>query len=224
MGAVLQFAKIQTGDDWTPGERAQLREIWSQLTADMEELEVVFGKSELGDPWCVIGDESGEVMLHVARIAGEFVVHSTAADTVAEGFDLWNTVARLLGSSLRDRRGELLSFPSDSATTSAIALFLSIALARETGHLTDDFRLPLGTLNPPRDGSTSSPPELKVATGAFEAPRHNEAQPQVEARLSQPHLHAQAPPPQDQTADTHAPATSTAEASPAHRASTSPSA
>lgn len=225
MGAVLQFAKVQTGDDWTPSERVQLREIWSQLTADIEDLEVVFGKSDLGDPWCVIGDESGDVMLHVARISGEFVVHSTAADTVAEGFDLWNTVARLLGSSIRDRRGEVLSFPSDSATASAIALFLSIALAGEMGHLTDDFQRSLGAMGPPKDEVTNSNREPTPSTGASEATRHDESRLQHEAPSSRQEQYAQPPHPDDQAAHGHAsnsPEPSAAEASRAPLASTPP--
>ena len=37
--------------DWSPSERAQLRDIGLQLAAVGDDLDVVFGTTEEGDPW-----------------------------------------------------------------------------------------------------------------------------------------------------------------------------
>jgi len=130
MATILEFAeRLAGGDDWTPGERAQLREIGSQLSGALYDVELVFGVAECGDPWCAVVDASGEVLLHIARIDGAFVVYSAYEDRAIEGPNLWGAASRLLGDLLRERRGVVLPFHAEEwAPPAALALFLAVAL------------------------------------------------------------------------------------------------
>ncbi len=80
MATVYDFARrLADSQDWTSGERAQLREMGLQLGVARSDLDIVFGRSDDGDPWCVWSPTArGEVLLHVARIAGCFIVHAAA--------------------------------------------------------------------------------------------------------------------------------------------------
>ena len=148
MGTVLQFAEeLSVGEGWSPGERAQLREIGVQLAGVLDEVELVFGKTERGDPWCAVTDSSGEVLLHIARIDGAFVVHSPGDDRMAEGPDLWGTAARLLGDALRERRGVILPFPGDNwAPPTALAIIVAIALQNEFGQFAPEEHTSVGAM------------------------------------------------------------------------------
>lgn len=127
MATILQFAeRLPEGQDWTAAERAQLRDVGSQLAG----MDVVFGKTDDGAPWCVVTDDDGDVMLHVARIGGDFVVHSTAEDEVVEDSDLWRAARRLLGDVLKDRRGVLMAFPPEMLGQTAVLAFLFAAAMR----------------------------------------------------------------------------------------------
>lgn len=96
MGQVVPFiARVRDSGEWTAGERARLEEVADRLAAGGVHVEVIFGATDEGDPWCVVTDGSGDVLIHVARIDGRFVVHSAVDDAVNEGADLH--------AALRDR-------------------------------------------------------------------------------------------------------------------------
>lgn len=89
MGQVVPFImRVRDSGDWTPGERARLEELADRLAAGGVEVEVIFGATDEGDPWCVVTDGNGDVLIHVARIDGKFVVHSAVDDAVSESADL----------------------------------------------------------------------------------------------------------------------------------------
>lgn len=89
MGQVVPFiARLRDSGDWTAAERARLQELADRLGDSGVHVEVIFGATDEGDPWCVVTDESGDVLIHVARIDGKFVVHSAADDAVNESSDL----------------------------------------------------------------------------------------------------------------------------------------
>lgn len=96
MGQVVPFiARMRDSGDWTATERARLQELADRLAEGGVRVEVIFGATDEGDPWCVVTDESGDVLIHVARIDGKFVVHSAVDDAVNESVDLH--------TALRDR-------------------------------------------------------------------------------------------------------------------------
>lgn len=89
MGQVVPFiARMRDSGDWSLSERARLEDLADQLAASGIKVEVVFGATDEGDPWCVVTDGDGDVLIHVARIGGVFVVHSAVDDAVSESGDL----------------------------------------------------------------------------------------------------------------------------------------
>src|SRR6185295_8426988 len=89
MGEILPFvARVRDSGDWTQSERARLEALADQFARDGVHVEVVYGATDDGDPWCVVKDANEEVLVHVARIGGRFVVHFAAQDTLEEGADL----------------------------------------------------------------------------------------------------------------------------------------
>lgn len=89
MGQVVPFiARVRDSGDWTMAERARLQEVADRLSASGVHVEVIFGATDEGDPWCVVTDGDGDVLIHVARIDGRFVVHSAVDDAVNEDVDL----------------------------------------------------------------------------------------------------------------------------------------
>ncbi|WP_374575851.1 hypothetical protein [Phenylobacterium sp.] len=98
MGEVLPFTgQFFAVRDWTSSERAQILSLAKQLKAQVVGVEVVYGASDEGDPWCVIKDDQENVLVHVARIGGSVVIHDMVADLVREGRDLWLALGRMLG-------------------------------------------------------------------------------------------------------------------------------
>jgi hypothetical protein len=89
MGQVVPFiARVRDSGDWTTAERARLQDLADRLSASGVDVEVVYGATDEGDPWCVVTDANGDVLIHVARIDGTFVVHSAVDDAVNESADL----------------------------------------------------------------------------------------------------------------------------------------
>ncbi|MFN3585515.1 calcium-binding protein [Phenylobacterium sp.] len=89
MGDVVPFiAKVRSSGDWNAAERARLEELAQRLSAGGARVEAVFGATDDGDPWCVVTDENGDVLIHVARIGGKFVIHSAIDDSLTESTDL----------------------------------------------------------------------------------------------------------------------------------------
>jgi RTX calcium-binding nonapeptide repeat (4 copies) len=96
MGQVVPFiARVRDSGDWSAAERARLEDLAERLAASGVRVEVIFGATDEGDPWCVVTDADGDVLIHVARIDGKFVVHSAVDDAVNESADLH--------TALRDR-------------------------------------------------------------------------------------------------------------------------
>ena len=91
MGTLVEL-KQRVSSDWTPFERIQLESLMDCLPAKAA-CDIAFGVSDIGDPWCAVMDEEGEVVLHVARIQGRFYVHSTVEPFVADARDLPSAVS-----------------------------------------------------------------------------------------------------------------------------------
>jgi len=99
LGDVLNFirAVARTGQ-WTNQEKAELFRLTDALSAENVEIETASGISDAGDPWFVIYHAvTGDVLVHVARIAGKFVVHEMSSDLLVEGDDLRRLLNRATG-------------------------------------------------------------------------------------------------------------------------------
>jgi hypothetical protein len=169
MGDVVPFiARVRSSGDWTAAERARLQELADSLTgAGGARVEAVFGATDAGDPWCVVTDENGDVLIHVARIDGKFVVHSAVDDALTEDADLH--------SALRDRLNSEVTTEDDSAVVVPFSLggrqaqtFLALVIATsffyETVGFADSAEAAPAPLETPLADPPPPPPDIKTPT------------------------------------------------------------
>jgi hypothetical protein len=135
MDNVVPFApRPSAGGGWTAAERARLSEMADRLAADGAKVEVVYGVTDEGDPWCVIKDDQEEVLIHVARINGQFVIHDASADAIQEGETLWAACDRLLGGDWREARDDVVV----SLSARQVQTFIALVVAATFIHEVDD--------------------------------------------------------------------------------------
>lgn len=135
MSNVVSFVpRASAGGGWTAAERARLSELADRLGADGVKVEVVYGMTDEGDPWCVIKDDQEEVLIHVARINGQFVIHDASADAIQEGDTLWTATDRLLGGDWREDRGDVVVSLSARQMQSVVALAVAAAFIHDVQH------------------------------------------------------------------------------------------
>lgn len=133
MSNVVPFVPRSAGGDWTAGERERLSELAGKLEAGGAKVEAAYGVSDAGDPWCVITDQGGEVLIHVARIGGQFLIHDAAADAVQEDDTLWSAFERLMGPGWREG-GDDDMVVSLRQAQSVLALVAALLFVREIAH------------------------------------------------------------------------------------------
>jgi hypothetical protein len=122
-------------EGWSTTELARLAELAERLSARGAKVDVVYGASDTGEPWCVITDDDDEVLIHLARIDGQFVIHDAAEDAIQEGESLWTAFDHILGSDWRDDREDVVvSLPLRQAQA-VIALVVAVAFMAEAGVL-----------------------------------------------------------------------------------------
>jgi hypothetical protein len=124
MGTVLELRLTGSGD-WTAQERDQLRELIDRLPPDPDR-EVVFGLTDAGDPWCAVVDGDDEVVVHVARINGRFVVHVAQENLVFEAPNLWTAAARFGVGLTEPRSANVVSLNGEALPAHVLAI-LAIA-------------------------------------------------------------------------------------------------
>lgn len=125
MAAILPFPVRQTGD-WSDNERARLDELAARF-ADQAGVEVAFGRSDSGDPWCVVLDAHDEVLVHIARVEGDVVVHAAAPDVLVRAPDLRTAVERVLGSRwLEERADVVVPFASGNRAMQVVTAVLIV--------------------------------------------------------------------------------------------------
>lgn len=136
MGEILPFvARVRDSGEWTASERARLEALADQFARDGVHVEVIYGATEDGDPWCVVKDTNEDILVHVARIGSKFVVHFAAQDTLDEGADLPSALgARLDGLPETAHAGaEVAPFPlAGRQAESFLALIVATAFFYET--------------------------------------------------------------------------------------------
>lgn len=100
MGDVLRFIRAVTQSGyWTNQEKAELFRLAEETAAQGSGIETASGISDNGDPWFIVYEAAtGDVLVHVARIGGKFVVHDMSGDLLIEGDDLRRLVNRASGT------------------------------------------------------------------------------------------------------------------------------
>jgi hypothetical protein len=141
MGQVVPFiSRVRDSGDWSTAERARLEALADQLSAQGVDVEVIFGATDEGDPWCVVTDGNGDVLIHVARIDGKFVVHSAVDDTVDESFDLHAALRQRLEiteEAVAPKSATILPFTAREGQT-FLALVVAAAFFYETAGAFDE--------------------------------------------------------------------------------------
>ena len=155
-------------------------------------LEVVYGVSDAGDPWCAVKDQDDEVLVHVARIGERFVAHFPLEDALAEGGDLYSTLREYLRNH---EEGVVVAFGPGGREGQALVALLFVAglidqeltaaapaLAQAAADLTAGLKL---------DARTPLPEPLAEAPAT--PAQHEEPPPPVEPEPPHPPQHAAAP-------------------------------
>jgi hypothetical protein len=177
VGQILPFfARVSARADWSGEERARLAELAERYSAAGVRVEVIYGATEEGDPWCVVKDEAEDVLIHVARIGDTFVVHYALDDALRQGQDLRSVLNERLG---RDGRPEVV-VPFSRQAQNLLALILAAGFFYETARPGDGA--------PPTLGPEPLDDPAGQAAGAADAHA-----PPAETALVGQALHAQAP-------------------------------
>lgn len=181
MGQVLPFiTRVRDSGEWSPDERARLEALADQLATGGMDVEVIFGATDEGDPWCVVTDGAGDVLIHVARIGGKFVVHSALDDTVDESFDLHAALRERLSATedlVAPKSAEILPFATRQGQ-GLLALVVAAAFFYETAGALDEAQ----AAEPIRALPADDPPPPPVA----EAPTQDRDLPALAVALKAP--------------------------------------
>ncbi|PIB93136.1 hypothetical protein [Caulobacter sp. FWC2] len=147
MGEILAFSPRPPASDWSANERGLLMLLTQQLETAYGEVDGIFGQTDSGDPWYVVTDSNQDVLVHVARIDGQFVVHDAAIDMFHQVGSLWGALRQVLSSSMTEQNGTVVAFnPSSREAQSFLSLVIAVGLYLElrgaelgqAGHLTFD--------------------------------------------------------------------------------------
>jgi Ca2+-binding RTX toxin-like protein len=133
MGEVLAFSPRPPATDWSANERGLLLLLTQQLTASYGEVDGVFGQTDSGDPWYVVTDANQEVLVHIARIDGQFVVHDAAVDMFHQVGTLWGALRQVLASGAPEApTGVVVAFnPASREAQSFLSLVVAFGLYLE---------------------------------------------------------------------------------------------
>ncbi|AAK24046.1 calcium-binding protein [Caulobacter vibrioides] len=133
MGEVLAFSPRPPATDWSANERGLLLLLTQQLTASYGEVDGVFGQTDSGDPWYVVTDANQDVLVHIARIDGQFVVHDAAVDMFHQVGSLWGALRQVLASGAPEApTGVVVAFnPASREAQSFLSLVVAFGLYLE---------------------------------------------------------------------------------------------
>lgn len=133
MGEVLAFAPRPPAGDWTANERGLLLLLTQHLESSYGEVDGVFGQTDSGDPWYVVTDVNQDVLVHIARIDGQFVVHDAAIDMFHQVGSLWSALRQVLASGAPEEpAGVVVAFnPASREAQSFLSLVIAVGLYLE---------------------------------------------------------------------------------------------
>lgn len=133
MGEVLAFSPRPPATDWSANERGLLLLLTQQLTASYGDVDGVFGQTDSGDPWYVVTDANQDVLVHIARIDGQFVVHDAAVDMFHQVGTLWGALRQVLSAGApQEQTGVVVAFnPASREAQSFLSLVVAFGLYLE---------------------------------------------------------------------------------------------
>lgn len=132
MGEILAFSPRPPATDWSANERGLLMLLTQQLESTYDDIDVVFGQTDSGDPWFVVTDVNQDVLVHIARIDGQFVVHDAAVDMFHQVGSLWGALRQVLSSNVDAQTGVVVAFnPASREAQSFLSLVIAVGLYLE---------------------------------------------------------------------------------------------
>jgi Ca2+-binding RTX toxin-like protein len=132
MGEILAFSPRPPASDWSANERGLLMLLTQQLETAYGEVDGIFGQTDSGDPWYVVTDANQDVVVHIARIDGQFVVHDAAIDMFHQVSSLWGALRQVLSSGVPEQNGTVVAFnPSSREAQSFLSLVIAVGLYLE---------------------------------------------------------------------------------------------
>ncbi|WP_395443073.1 calcium-binding protein [Caulobacter sp. UC70_42] len=132
MGEILAFSPRPPASDWSANERGLLMLLTQQLEAAYGEVDGIFGQTDSGDPWYVVTDSNQDVLVHIARIDGQFVVHDAAIDMFHQVGSLWGALRQVLASGIPEQSGTVVAFdPASREAQSFLSLVIAVGLYLE---------------------------------------------------------------------------------------------
>ncbi|HEY8573098.1 hypothetical protein [Phenylobacterium sp.] len=189
MGDILPFVqRVRAAGDWTADERSRLEELAQRFAAAGVHVDIVYGVTDDGDPWCVVKDENEEVLVHVARIGSAFVVHHAVDDILSSAQDLPSALGERLAWSAEREAAVVVPFSRQAQTFIALvvatAFFYESAVGLPTGPERHEDRSPEPETPPPPAliEDDASPDRREVAAHAMAADA-DEAQPLPTAQV-----------------------------------------
>lgn len=131
MGTVLSFAsRILGSGQWTASERSRLEALTERFLGPSENVQVVFGATDDGAPWCALTNADDEVLVHVARLADQFLVHFVAEDVMTSGANLREALDQWL-SPEPERVGVVVPFSRAHSGASALVLLAVVTFLED---------------------------------------------------------------------------------------------
>jgi hypothetical protein len=82
--------------DWTARERRRIGRLRT-LCAANQGWDLGYGCADAGDPWCIVHDREGDVVVHIARIGRRYVVAWAQGQQLARFASLKAAVDLVLG-------------------------------------------------------------------------------------------------------------------------------
>jgi Ca2+-binding RTX toxin-like protein len=133
MGEILAFSPRPPATDWSANERGLLTLLTQQLASSYGPVDAVFGQTDSGDPWYVVTDDNQDVLVHIARIDGQFVVHDAAIDMFHQVGSLWGALRHVLSTGAEEpAAGVVVAFnPSSREAQSFLSLVIAVGLFLE---------------------------------------------------------------------------------------------
>lgn len=201
MGTILSLAEwIRDSGQWTTAERGRLQALTEHFPGGGD-LEVVFGATDDGAPWCAVMNGEGEVLVHVARLADKFLVHVAGEEVVSRGDNLREALGRWLRPE-PERQGVVVPFARlqsgvDMMILVAVAALLEEALRHHQAQGMDGVAWPIA--DTPIADATKGPTKHLApieAEAAGHAPAHGSGVDDPDGR-SAPIFAALAPAPVD---------------------------
>ena len=90
----LFFRRIACARDWSPAEVAEFFRVEAALVQAGVAVETERGLSDEGEPWFVFcRADTGEVIVHIARIGANYVLAGPAFGGIAQGKDIHLMIA-----------------------------------------------------------------------------------------------------------------------------------